>query len=134
MSFCTVFANIDDSELPEGIESDLFCIINYLVESAGVRTFFLAPNRKFEEQCRNIIETVSDCLHKEIYVLGSAEKSTYDLFLSDKLISPRDHIGDYLICDKSTKDIVLAVMGADYVVERPRSKTYLLVQSHLILK
>lgn len=121
MQFCAVYTNIKDDEMDVSFYLDLHRIFTYLTAVKNVGFIILNRSKAFDRLCEEIIADTKTLRFNEVKIINSPNVSTFDKLLDLQFSYDNDNIGNYLICDKTTKNTVRKKICVDHIIEIPDS-------------
>lgn len=122
MKLCAVYTNIKDGyENEKKYISDLFDIFSYLILDQKVHCVIIDRNNGFDQLCEEAIDEIIDLCSNDIKIINSSKISTIDKMMEYKVFASFPEYGNFVICDKSTKDSVRKKISVNHFIEMPYS-------------
>lgn len=122
MQICAVYTNIKDGyENERKYIDDLFCIFSYLTSGQAVRRVIIDRNNGFDQLCEEAINEMADFCGNDVEIINSSKISTIDKMKQYKAFQRFSEYGNFVICDKSTKDFVREKISVSHFIEMPYS-------------
>lgn len=125
MQFCAVYTNIEDGyENKKKYYTDLYCIFAYLTSSQAVQYIIIDRNKSFDQLCEDVIEDTKELCLNEIKIINSSKKSTLEKLAEFQFFQGSAVLGNFVICDETTKDHVREKIYVNHFIEMPDTKLY----------
>ena len=125
MQICAVYTNIKDAyENEEKYYNDLYRIFAYLTTSHAVRFVIIDRNNSFDLLCEEVVEDTEELRLNEIKIINSSKISTLEKLTELQAFQHSAVSGNFVICDKTTKDSIREKLYVDHFIEIPESNLY----------
>lgn len=123
MQICAVHTKIkDEYENQKNYYTDLCSIFAYLSTSQAVRYVIINRDNSFDRLCEEVVEDTEDLRLNEIKIINSSKLIPLEKMLELQSFQRSAVTGNFVICDKSTKDFVREKISVDHFIEMPYSE------------
>ena len=126
MQFCAVYTNIKNGyENEKKYYTNLYSIFAYLTTSQAVRYVIIDRNNSFDQLCEEAVKDTEDLRLNDVKILNSSKISTLEKLVELQSFQSSAVLGNFVICDETTKDSVREKIYVNHFIQIPDSNLYI---------